>query len=90
MKVIQVTPNIAFTVHFGISRESGWELATTIGGGVLTGPNLLIRVLVIGWGWDDEIPLRPWPQWCGFFVTLAKEIKDKDEDVEQVHYRLRT
>ena len=81
-------------------------MATTIGGGVLTGPNLLIRVLVIGWGWDDEIPLRPWPQWwwnhktkntknlvsgfawCGFFVTLAKEIKN--EDVEQVHYRLRT
>jgi hypothetical protein len=45
------------------------------------------RVLMIGWGWDRDLPLRPWPAvsrtptpkgtpatcfaWFGFFITWA-------------------
>jgi hypothetical protein len=45
-----------------------------------------IRILAVGWGYDEEVPLRPWPQvwrkevangtrvgasWCGFFVAAS-------------------
>lgn len=51
-----------------------------------------IRILAVGWGYDEEVPLRPWPQvwrkevvggtrtgasWCGFFVVTCVIYPDR-------------
>ncbi len=65
-------------------RRDGWSIGLG-----LTGARALDwqRVnVVLGWGWDDDVPLRPWPQlwekskvgrphtavaaFCGLFVRL--------------------
>ena len=54
--------------------------------GLLLGFPRARLVAVLGWGWDEEHPLRPWPwltttptrgghpgfcvSWCGFFLNV--------------------
>ena len=47
---------IACGVHVG--NDSGWEIAIDLVAGLLGHAG----VLILGWGWDATVPLRPWPR----------------------------
>ena len=73
-------------LHFGPDKNAGWW----VGASVMTVCDerpLMLRLfgVSVGWGWDADVPLRPWPAvgprvrtamwggcfaWFGFFVTL--------------------
>lgn len=44
--------------HAGPNSDNGWECAVDIVAGIR--PRVV--AVVVGWGFDDPVPLRPWPQ----------------------------
>lgn len=71
MKKLTLALNRHFGVilgaHGGPNQDNGWEV----------GLNLIVgvrgwfepTVFVVGWGYDDPVPLRPWPQFWLFRKT---------------------
>lgn len=51
---------LAFAAHCGPQDYQGpsWEIALD----AIVGFGDWLRVIVCGWGYDPEVPLRPWPQ----------------------------
>lgn len=59
MKVLLRTNTFALSTGWHVGNElGGWELACD----VVILVRSWARVAVFGWGWDDHVPLRPWPQ----------------------------
>lgn len=70
-------------MQMGWEPLGGWSASVTVGRPT--------RIGVLGWGWDRELPLRPWPQlhrrrkppgtqyvigWFGVFINWW--IRDQD------------
>lgn len=59
MKNLIYTKTVALVVGWHKGNElNGWEIAIDI----VAGWRPYVGVLMFGWGWDDHVPLRPWPQ----------------------------
>lgn len=59
MKKLIYTKRAALVVGCHKGNElNGWEVALDL----VVGWRPHAFVFMLGWGWDDHIPLRPWPQ----------------------------
>lgn len=60
MKKLLYTKRAALLVGWHKGNElNGWEIAADI---VVGWKSLGTGIVMFGWGYDDHIPLRPWPQ----------------------------
>lgn len=66
------TPKVALCIggHAGPNGDNGWEVAFD----VVFGIRPWAYALCIGWGYDDPVPLRPWPQGWWKRTTKRKNV----------------
>ena len=73
-----IIPPGPFAISLGIGQDdhNGWSATVAIGNRVTKS-----SVLVVGWGFDDVLPLRPWP-------AYARTYEAHDSGLDTVYHCL--
>ena len=71
-----------FKLTVGRARNNGWWLAFLCGGVVFHVPGTYdrrdhVRTFIVGWGWDDELPIRFLPGLVSSFVRDDQRVDAK-------------